>query len=400
MPQAILQSLERRDLNEEDYDLLLQLNSSNAENRNYSAIPEKVIKSWKFEKVRQNSPLLNPGVQCRICLRPYQLNQMVRKLPGCKHKFHLDCIDNWLLHSHPTCPIDGLIVWDPLTAQIDQEEKKAKVSNTPEIQKKIQPIPDLSLGIIINNKFNFQDTKNEPKAKLNDKFKFQSNQRTSSSDKDKKTVTKNNVLQIEIEGKNLNLHSNEPITHTRTILPQIHSRQKNSHFLSNTIRNRSNSISGMTHIGFHNNIFNNLFKMDELLNSKPYQLSRLPFKINNQSDFYDNDDQYDKESDELNESFTAVQLDGNYAVALNDHKSIKSTLSTKSVVSVECGNRPLNIEFDKNSQHFRQNNNTNDFNLKRKLRMKRFSKNDSNNIKNTQNFDFPLIQGKSLNQKF
>lgn len=49
---------------------------------------------------------------------------MVRKLPGCNHKFHLDCIDNWLLHSHPTCPIDGQVVWDPIADQQEKEEKR------------------------------------------------------------------------------------------------------------------------------------------------------------------------------------------------------------------------------------------------------------------------------------
>ena len=98
--------------------------NGNAASNTFSQIPEKVIKSWPSEKVRENSQLLNPGFQCRICLRPFHLNQIVRKLPSCKHKFHLDCIDNWLLHSHPTCPIDGQVVWDPITAQLEKQEKE------------------------------------------------------------------------------------------------------------------------------------------------------------------------------------------------------------------------------------------------------------------------------------
>ena len=129
------QNLAQREISEEDYDLLIQLDGSNNQNSSgnnsnsngtssYSQIPEKVIKSWPSERIRENSLLLNPGYQCRICLRPYQTSQILRKLPNCKHKFHLECIDNWLLHSHPTCPIDGQIVWDPLTAQLEKEEKK------------------------------------------------------------------------------------------------------------------------------------------------------------------------------------------------------------------------------------------------------------------------------------
>jgi E3 ubiquitin-protein ligase ZSWIM2 len=132
---AVAQNLAQREISEEDYDLLIQLDGSNNQNSSgnnsnsngtssYSQIPEKVIKSWPSERIRENSLLLNPGYQCRICLRPYQTSQILRKLPNCKHKFHLECIDNWLLHSHPTCPIDGQIVWDPLTAQLEKEEKK------------------------------------------------------------------------------------------------------------------------------------------------------------------------------------------------------------------------------------------------------------------------------------
>lgn len=41
-------------------------------------------------------------------------------------QFHKDCIDNWLLHSHATCPADGQVVWDPVTAQAEAEDKKTK----------------------------------------------------------------------------------------------------------------------------------------------------------------------------------------------------------------------------------------------------------------------------------
>ncbi len=132
LPAAVAQSLATRELSDADYDLLLQLDSrtraeaSNGANQSltYSQIPEKVIKSWALEKVRENSVLIGPGIQCRICLRAFQVNQTVRKLPSCKHKFHSECIDNWLIHSHPTCPIDGQVVWDPITAQLEKEEQK------------------------------------------------------------------------------------------------------------------------------------------------------------------------------------------------------------------------------------------------------------------------------------
>lgn len=136
IPSALVQELARRDITEADYELLMQLSvgsqASGGDNNNnksttnmLSQIPEKVIKSWPSEKIRGNQhALLSPGQQCRVCLRAFQIDQTVRRLPGCKHRFHADCIDNWLLHSHPTCPIDGLVVWDPITAQLEKEEEK------------------------------------------------------------------------------------------------------------------------------------------------------------------------------------------------------------------------------------------------------------------------------------
>jgi hypothetical protein len=103
LPLALANSLARRDLTDQDYDMLLQLDQQNKANTDsFSRIPEKVIKSWPSERIKESNKLLNPGFQCRICLRNYEVGQLVRKLPTCKHKFHADCIDNWLLHSHPS----------------------------------------------------------------------------------------------------------------------------------------------------------------------------------------------------------------------------------------------------------------------------------------------------------
>ncbi|XP_022080049.1 E3 ubiquitin-protein ligase Zswim2-like [Acanthaster planci] len=110
LPQAVLDDLLAREISEGDYDLLLQLDSQTANQP--SNIPEKVIKGFPTETVRQGSVLLHPGVQCRVCLRGYSVGQVLRRLP-CRHKFHTSCIDPWLLHQHPTCPVDGSLVWSP-----------------------------------------------------------------------------------------------------------------------------------------------------------------------------------------------------------------------------------------------------------------------------------------------
>jgi E3 ubiquitin-protein ligase ZSWIM2 len=108
IPLAVASELQNRELDEQDYELLLQLDNPNT----LSQIPEKIIKTLPVECIRESNNLLLPGQQCRICLRPFKLAEFVRKLPICKHKFHLDCIDTWLLHSRPTCPIDNILVFN------------------------------------------------------------------------------------------------------------------------------------------------------------------------------------------------------------------------------------------------------------------------------------------------
>ncbi|CAL4888755.1 unnamed protein product [Urochloa decumbens] len=44
------------------------------------------------------------GEQCPVCLEDVEAGEMVRRLPACKHLFHVECIDLWL-QSHRTCPV-------------------------------------------------------------------------------------------------------------------------------------------------------------------------------------------------------------------------------------------------------------------------------------------------------
>ncbi len=81
--------------------------------------------SFPLERVRHNSPLLAPGQQCRICLQRYLEGQHVRRLP-CRHKFHKDCIDNWLLHQHATCPVDGTTYTNESVRQFREATRAAR----------------------------------------------------------------------------------------------------------------------------------------------------------------------------------------------------------------------------------------------------------------------------------
>lgn len=44
------------------------------------------------------------GLECVICLSPFEDNEVGRNLPKCGHGFHVECIDMWL-QSHSNCPI-------------------------------------------------------------------------------------------------------------------------------------------------------------------------------------------------------------------------------------------------------------------------------------------------------
>ncbi|CAO2037876.1 unnamed protein product [Urochloa humidicola] len=43
-------------------------------------------------------------VDCAVCLGEVEKGEMVRRLPACRHVFHMECIDMWLRAS-VTCPV-------------------------------------------------------------------------------------------------------------------------------------------------------------------------------------------------------------------------------------------------------------------------------------------------------
>ncbi|CAL5038851.1 unnamed protein product [Urochloa decumbens] len=42
--------------------------------------------------------------ECAVCLGAVQEGEMVRRLPACRHVYHVECIDLWLA-AHRTCPL-------------------------------------------------------------------------------------------------------------------------------------------------------------------------------------------------------------------------------------------------------------------------------------------------------
>ncbi|XP_015693603.2 RING-H2 finger protein ATL39-like [Oryza brachyantha] len=59
--------------------------------------------------------------QCSVCLGALLTGEMVRRLPACKHLYHVECIDMWLA-SHATCPLCRTEVDPPPPPQGDGQQ--------------------------------------------------------------------------------------------------------------------------------------------------------------------------------------------------------------------------------------------------------------------------------------
>ncbi|KAG7466823.1 hypothetical protein MATL_G00146400 [Megalops atlanticus] len=90
----------------------------------FEGVPAQIVKSLLAVEVRQGSKLLSPGQQCRLCLKGFHPGQHVKHLP-CHHKFHADCADTWLQQSD-SCPLDGHVVYNPLTWRRAGSKSKPK----------------------------------------------------------------------------------------------------------------------------------------------------------------------------------------------------------------------------------------------------------------------------------
>ncbi|KAL3536389.1 hypothetical protein ACH5RR_004850 [Cinchona calisaya] len=56
------------------------------------------------------------GSECPVCLSGFNEGDYVRQLDGCKHSFHVGCIDKWLSF-HSNCPVCRASVTTPPSKQ-------------------------------------------------------------------------------------------------------------------------------------------------------------------------------------------------------------------------------------------------------------------------------------------
>lgn len=71
--------------------------------RKNSGIDRSVIESlpvFRFSSLRGQKD----GLECAVCLNPFEPVEVLRLLPKCNHAFHVECVDTWL-DAHSTCPL-------------------------------------------------------------------------------------------------------------------------------------------------------------------------------------------------------------------------------------------------------------------------------------------------------
>ncbi|XP_074557528.1 E3 ubiquitin-protein ligase ATL41-like [Curcuma longa] len=79
------------------------------------------LPSFPFRKTtRGEEEAAGGGTECAVCLSAVEEGEMVRRLPACKHMFHVGCVDMWLA-SHVTCPVCRATV-EPIPANAEAVE--------------------------------------------------------------------------------------------------------------------------------------------------------------------------------------------------------------------------------------------------------------------------------------
>ncbi|GFY96203.1 RING/U-box superfamily protein [Actinidia rufa] len=71
--------------------------------RKNSGVDRTVIESlpiFRFGSLRGEKD----GLECAVCLNPFEPTEVLKLLPKCKHAFHVECVDTWL-DAHSTCPL-------------------------------------------------------------------------------------------------------------------------------------------------------------------------------------------------------------------------------------------------------------------------------------------------------
>ncbi|XP_062201595.1 NEP1-interacting protein-like 1 [Phragmites australis] len=69
-------------------------------------LPADALRRLPEMEISEDSAVDKAGeaLCCSVCLQDFRLGEPARRLPGCRHVFHVPCIDRWLVR-HGSCPL-------------------------------------------------------------------------------------------------------------------------------------------------------------------------------------------------------------------------------------------------------------------------------------------------------
>lgn len=112
----LLRELQHRDARPEDYELLLLLDESvpkkHLTEAQLNSLPRVDVESLKEERRQQQTICgVVPECLCSVCQTNLideegeEQECIIVSLPRCQHRFHHDCLEEWLLKSSTQCPV-------------------------------------------------------------------------------------------------------------------------------------------------------------------------------------------------------------------------------------------------------------------------------------------------------
>ncbi|KAJ3673725.1 hypothetical protein LUZ60_005717 [Juncus effusus] len=80
--------------------------NENERSESNSGLHKSIIERFPILKANEVKELKEAKgfVECTVCLSEFEDHENLRKLPGCCHVFHVDCIEPWFM-SQVTCPV-------------------------------------------------------------------------------------------------------------------------------------------------------------------------------------------------------------------------------------------------------------------------------------------------------
>ena len=94
-PQELVE-MQTRELQPEDYDMLLKLDEQIAK----KTLDQDQVGGYVSRPMTPSKL----GATCQVCLEDIELNQVMKILP-CGHEFHKSCITKWLTECNTQCPM-------------------------------------------------------------------------------------------------------------------------------------------------------------------------------------------------------------------------------------------------------------------------------------------------------